>query len=116
MKCQEQFARNTNVHRDFAVFIEKLLAAKVSKVHVLAHSMGARMFCGAIHLLQDVFTRVDTSNSWNTSRHSTARAALLGGQPSLPLGSVILLHPEADLKEFVAKDFQAIRQVCSNIC
>ena len=104
MKCQEQFARSPDVHRDFAIFIEGLLKAKVSKVHILAHSMGARMFSGAIHLLKDVFVHVDTSTGRHKLKHHTASLSE-GPRTSLPLGSVVLLHLEADLDQFVKHDF-----------
>ena len=94
------------MQRDFVVFVEGLLAAGVARLHIITHSMGNRMLLNAIHLLQHVFTPERSATRRAPSPESASGDATYGGASprvasgsprTLPLGSVILLHPEADL-------------------
>ena len=114
-------ANDAAVQRDFVVFVEGLLAAGVARLHIIAHSMGNRMLLGAVHLLRHVFTP-ERSAACRTSSQApvggdgthggdrpaaAAAAASDASSRTLPLGSVILLHPEADLDKCAAGSFFA---------
>ena len=96
-------ANDTAVQRDFVVFVEGLLAAGVARLHIIAHSMGNRMLLGAVHLLSHVFTSEQSA----ASRAPSQAPAVAASSRTLPLGSVILLHPEADLDKCAAGSFAA---------
>ena len=105
-------ANNAAVQRDFVVFVEGLLAAGVARLHIIAHSMGNRLLLGAIHSLRHVLTPEqsgapsqapvggDGTHSGDTP--AAAAAAATTALRTLRLGSVILLHPEADLDRCAA--------------
>ena len=105
-------ANDAAVQRDFVVFVEGLLAAGVARLHIIAHSMGNRLLLGAVHSLRHVLTPEqsaapsrapvggDGTHSGDTLAASAAAAA--AALRTLRLGSVILLHPEADLDRCAA--------------
>ena len=110
-------ANNAAVQRDFVVFVEGLLAAGVARLHIIAHSMGNRLLLGAIHSLRHVLTPEqsgapsqapvggDGTHSGDTPAAAAAAAAAAATTTALRtlrLGSVILLHPEADLDRCAA--------------
>ena len=94
-------ANDAAVQRDFVVFVEGLLAAGVARLHIIAHSMGNRMLLGAVHSLRHVFTPERSA----ASRALSQAPAVAASSRTLPLGSVILLHPEADLDKCAAGSF-----------
>ena len=112
-------ANDAAVQRDFVVFVEGLLAAGVARLHIIAHSMGNRMLLGAVHSLRHVFTPERSASRGAPSQarspvggdgthggdRPAAAAAAAASSRTLPLGSVILLHPEADLDKCAAGSF-----------
>ena len=111
-------ANDAAVQRDFVVFVEGLLAAGVARLHIIAHSMGNRMLLGAVHSLRHVFTPERSASRGAPSQARSpvggngthggdrpAAAAAAASSRTLPLGSVILLHPEADLDKCAAGSF-----------
>lgn len=97
------------VHNDFRVFLEGLRAAGIAKVHILAHSMGGRLLCSSFASVKHLFAPVATKRRASTG-------APEGTSKGMQLASVILLHPETGLDEFVASQFAEFRERCSNIC
>ena len=104
-------AQNKDVHCDFAAFVDGLRLQGVAQIHVVAHSMGARMFSHAIHLLKESVAPAEETRTRRFQHRPRDESTV-----QLPLGSIILLHPEADLNKFIAEDFAVMRRLCPNIC
>lgn len=74
-------------------------ASALPQVHILAHSMGARVLAGASQTIADAFKQDVTGPP--------------GG--AFTLGSVIMLSPDIELGEFAAHSGPLLRSVCHNV-
>ena len=83
-----------------------LHATVLPQVHILAHSMGARVLAGAADTIADAF-----------APPAAAAAATngLAGSRSFHLGSVILLSPDMELGEFAGHTGPLLRSLCDNV-
>ena len=128
-------AHDPQIARDFRDFIASLAKAECSKVHVIAHSMGARLFLSTLTELQSVITKA-ADYSFRKKPHGQGAAASSGGTSPLrkpttrtirrsvvrreqdetvPLATVLLMNPDSPLDKFIAKDYPLLREMCEHI-
>lgn len=132
-----QMSEADDAHADFESFIRSLIAAGVSCVHLIAHSMGGRFLCHAIHKVAHLFTLADNAHgTWRGTEASAGQEDPSGQQTSsaqeepaqsecagqkasagqiVALRSFTLLHAEADLDRFLVTDFPVIRSRCPTV-
>ncbi|GMH65248.1 hypothetical protein TrST_g9537 [Triparma strigata] len=77
----------------FAEFLRSLVAAGVKQVHILAHSMGAKVFLGALEQVKSV----------------------LGSTGGARMATCVLMNPDAFLDSFVAGWYDEIRSMCDHV-
>ena len=82
-------------HRAFAAMLESRRAAGVRRLHIMAHSMGCRLFCAALPLLEP---------------HLSGSAG-----PSLELATTAFINPEMCLRSFVEKSYAPLRRLCRHV-
>ena len=95
-------------HEALATFFQSLAAAGIQRVHVFAHSMGARLFCSALPKVLPLFKPLEDHPTSSSSHEG-------GGAPQLKLSTLTLLHPEHDLHTFIERDYPDVRNVCEVI-
>lgn len=95
--------KSTETHAALASMIASLKAAGIRKLHIWAHSMGARLLCNALPRVIELLAPTDPGTSVNES------------EPCLQLSTCTLLHPEHDLHTFIARDFAKLRNFCPHI-
>jgi hypothetical protein len=115
---REHARRSKETHQAFADFIGSLAASGVRKLHILAHSMGGRLFCSSLDELEAHFLPLDHTHLPSPVLKSVE--APRGATPTprggrVELASCIFLHPEHDLHQFVDSDYARLRRLCSNI-
>eukprot|EP01069_Polyplicarium_translucidae_P001447 Polyplicarium_translucidae@DN1664_c0_g2_i2.p1 len=96
--------RRRTVAASFAHFLETMRAIGCTRLHLIAHSLGARLMLNGLRLAagRDLFKLCDE----NDERGSLSKLRLL---------SVTLLHPDYNLQEFVKRDYATLRARCSLI-
>lgn len=91
-------ASNEVVHCHFKSFIEALFENGIRNLHIMTHSMGARMFITSFSKIKHMFNKHDSSNA-----------------SKINLLTITLISPEYDLETFILKDFAVLRKYCSII-
>jgi len=86
--------------KDFTQMVSDLRGAGVTRLHILTHSMGARLVLAALPNLLKIMQPVE----------STA-----GGQDTIRLATCVLISPDAKQESFLAHDFDLLRSICSRI-
>ncbi|KAG0019560.1 hypothetical protein BGZ81_009685 [Podila clonocystis] len=132
-----------SVGNDLLRFIEDLHESGFQRVHILAHSMGARIVLSAFRkgCFEGTFAERDTTNlepsfistSGSDSnlrgksfiRHTNSQTkyaephdgdSLPGDRPGrIQLASFTLLNPDADLSVFLEEDYWTLTRYCSHI-
>ena len=113
---------NPELHRALAQMIKELAAAGIRRLHVFAHSMGARLFCAALPLIEEFLIGGRASGERPPQHANTrtdaadVRAAAADATPPthhrLQLSTCTLLHPEHDLHTFIRRDYPPLRALC----
>ena len=100
--------------RDMCVELER---CGVSKIHVLAHSMAARVLVNVADDFKDMFYPASavSSLSKETTSASVGDGGGEGKRKRLELSSITLLNPETPLHDFRAVQFDQLRSYCSLI-
>eukprot|EP01062_Namystynia_karyoxenos_P049550 TRINITY_DN37984_c0_g1_i1.p2 TRINITY_DN37984_c0_g1~~TRINITY_DN37984_c0_g1_i1.p2 ORF type:complete len:370 (+),score=134.60 TRINITY_DN37984_c0_g1_i1:1300-2409(+) len=93
----------------FCTFLRGLHGAGFRRLHVFAHSMGARCFLSCFEVAQELFTVIEGVGAPADS----GGAARPGGL--LQLRTATLLNPEADLETFCGQDYVRLRRCCDHI-
>jgi len=107
---------STETHEALASFVASLAAAGIRRLHVFAHSMGARLFCNSLPALRRHF--IETEDEQKTSEEGGPRTSSDGVDdetPRLTLCTCTLLHPEHDLQSFIQRDYRPLRSMCEVI-
>eukprot|EP00892_Ulva_mutabilis_P003595 jgi/Ulvmu1/1607/UM111_0036.1 len=102
---KSEFVRNK-----FDAALQCLKADGCSRVHILAHSMGARVLAGVSQRLADIF-----APSPNATEPRRSSVAPQHPYEEFALGSVIMLSPDMDLGEFAGHTGPLLRSVCDNV-
>jgi len=112
---------STELHDALTDVVVSLAAAGIRRLHVFAHSMGARLMCSAVRqnarLRQHLIPLRDGASPPQSVRHGDGAVAS-GGLPApdqpkrLELSTCTLLHPEHDLHAFVEQDYEPLRAHC----
>ena len=97
---------NIKVHRALAEVVASLAAAGVQHLHVIGHSMGCRLFCSALPVVAEHLVSLKDSRRYQ--RRSIVEARM-------ELATVTLLHPEHDLRTFITRDYDILREYCEHI-
>lgn len=83
---------------DFVTFLRNI-ATSHQRIHIIAHSMGAKLLFNALpRLAQDVFASIHDKEARGVS-----------------LETVILLNPDSGLREFIEYEFDALVEMCDHI-
>lgn len=107
-------ANSKQVRNAFKDMCFELERCGVSKIHVLAHSMAARVLVNVADCFKDLFYPASALSKGKTS----AGVGGEGGKEKrrrLELSSITLLNPETPLHDFRAVQFDQLRSYCSLI-
>lgn len=119
-------ANDPAVAEDFAAFIASLVAAGCRRLHVIAHSMGARLFLSSLPALVKVLKPAPSAVEGSAEETRRRRAAKLkstaAAGPSgaadagkLRLATAVLMNPDSPLDKFIDNDFARLRHLCEHI-
>ena len=98
-----QFADSDELCIRFKQFVSGLiLSGQYSCVHLLGHSMGARVLLNVVRTFDELFVPIAEMETYLS-------------KDRIPLGSVTLSNGEADLGKFVSKDYDVLRTYCDLI-
>ena len=105
--------KTTAMHKALATCIKELAEAGIRKLHVFAHSMGARVFCTALPFIEEHLLGGRSSAAHGDLAEASDASAR--STPRLKLSTCTLLHPEHDLDTFIQRDYKLLRSVCEVI-
>jgi len=102
---------------DFVRFVQSLVHAGVHQIHILAHSMGARLVFSALEALSPHLIPAEKTHKSGSVRSRGTRQSAASSSASLKvkLSTVVLMNPDASLQRFLDHDYAALRRVCSHI-
>jgi len=100
---------------DFVNFIRSLIASGVRQVHVLAHSMGARLIFSSLEKLEPYLVLAEKKRGSVKNPGMKKVASHTNASECVRLSTCTLMNPDASLQQFLDKDFTALRRVCSHI-
>lgn len=103
----KKIAESEQMRHDFTTFVKGLLEAGFVQMHILAHSMGARVLLNAFEGFHDLLSvAAGSRSSMKSSEEKQAN--------TMTLNSLTLLHPDYSLNRFIS-NFAAYRHVCDLI-
>ncbi|KAJ3359418.1 hypothetical protein HDU91_004942 [Kappamyces sp. JEL0680] len=99
-------SESPRVLQDFKTILKNFIAHGFTKIHLVSHSMGARIVCQAASagIFKEVFAKPSVRPSMETVLVSDS-----ADTPRLELCSVTFLSPETPLRAFVEEQFDEIR-------
>jgi esterase/lipase superfamily enzyme len=89
-----QGASGATTSKMFAAFLRELAESGIRQVHILAHSMGAKVLLSALDEMKSVFC---------------------GGEGALSLSTCVLMNPDSFLDEFKESQYQKLRAMTDHI-
>ncbi|RKO91677.1 hypothetical protein BDK51DRAFT_47769 [Blyttiomyces helicus] len=112
----QKMAESDVVANHLMAFLGGLQDAGIERVHLMGHSMGARVLLSAVNRFEAIFRPLagaaDPDYTTRPSPTASSAASPSKRHPGLILGSFILLNAEADHPYFVRTAFPRIHAVC----
>lgn len=95
-----KYSESNEILRRFELFIRDIIYSdQYSSIHLMGHSIGARVLLHMVHAFDSIFVKLNSENS----------------REKIGLSSIILTNAEADLQKFIQIQYPIMRQYCEMI-
>lgn len=106
-------AENAKTHTALFNMLRALQDDGIRGIHILCHSMGARLFLRSFSAMtKRLFQKVESDIADDVQRDTSVDAL---GTNQLQLLTVTFLNPEYYLEDFVREDYATLRRYCTHI-
>jgi len=115
--CAHSVASDNDVHRDMMRFLISLREAGIRQLHIMCHSMGARIFLRSFAHLKNLFSLrlISPRNSFQADLDRIANGKSLQSAVELiHLVNIVFMNPDYELETF-KNDFHELKHYCAKI-